>query len=137
MTREEAKRELKPIKDMESDIRAVEEEIERLMAIATKMTPTYDGLNVTGTTKNRLEEAVVKINEYRSRLSRLILNSLDYKNRCLNKVSQIEPASLRKILILYYFQDLTIEETAEKIEKSERYTYTMYETALDEYCKIS
>ena len=136
MTRDEAKKELKPIKDIESDIRAVEEEIERLMAIATKMTPTYDGLNVTSSERNRLEEAIVKIDQYRSRLSRLILDSLDYKNRCLNKVTQIEPASLRKILILYYFQNLTIEETAEKIEKSERYTYTMYETALDEYCKI-
>jgi hypothetical protein len=136
MTREQAKRELKPVKEIESDIRAVEQEIERLMALATKMTPSYGGLNVSGPERNRQEEAIIKINEYKSRLSKLVLDSIDYKVHCLNKVQQIQPMSLRKVLILYYFQNLTMEETAEELDRSERYTYTMYESALDEYCKI-
>ena len=104
MTREEAKRELRPIKEMESDIRSVELEIERLMAVATKLTPSYDVNGGTPTHKNKIEEALIKIDEYRTRLSKLLLESIDYKNRCLNKISLIEPASLRKPLILYYFQ---------------------------------
>ena len=81
MTREDAKRELRPIKEMESRIRSIEEEIERLMAVVTKMTPNYDANKVTGTPKNKIEEATIKIEEYRSKLSKLLLNSLDYKNR--------------------------------------------------------
>ena len=136
MTRREAKKELKPIKEMESDIRAVELEIERLMTLATKMTPNYNPIGSSGTT-NKVEEAVIKIEDYKSRLTTLVMESLVRKNECLNKVAKIEPASLRKILLLYYFHNLTLEKTAEVIGKSPRWTYEMYLTALDEYCKIS
>ena len=136
MTRKEAKKELRPIKEMERDIRSVEDEIERLMAVATKMTTNYDGINVQGTPTNKMEEAVIKVEKYRAKLSSLILKHLDYKNKCLDKVEQIQPKSLQKILIYYYFQDCTLEETAEKIERSYQWTYEMYKTALDEYSKI-
>lgn len=136
MTVKEAKRELRPIKEMEKDIRSVEEEIERLMAVATKMTTNYDGINVQGTPSNKMEEAVVKIEQYRSKLSTMMLKHLDYKNQCLNKVEKIRPKSLQKLLIYYYFQDCTLEETAEKIERSYQWTYEMYKTALEEYAKI-
>jgi len=136
MTVKEAKKELRPIKEMEKDIRSVEEEIERLMAVATKMTANYDGINVQGSPTNKMEEAVIKIEKYRSKLSALVLKHLDYKNRCLNKVEQIQPKSLQKLLIYYYFQDLTLEQTAEKIDRSYQWTYTMFITALEEYAKI-
>ena len=136
MTRKEAKRELKPIKDMERDIRSVELEIERLMAVATKMTTNYDGINVQASPRNKIEETMVKVEEYRSRLSNMLLKHLDYKNKCLNKVSQIQPPSLRKILIYYYFQDKTLEQTAEMIDKSARWTHDMYDMALDKYSEI-
>ena len=137
MTRKEAKRELKPIKDMEKDIKSVELEIERLMAVATKMTTNYDGINIQSSPRNKIEETMVKVEEYRSRLSNMLLKHLDYKNKCMNKVSQIQPPSLRKILIYYYFQDNTLEETAELIGKSARWTHDMYDTALDKYSEIS
>ena len=136
MTREEAKRELRPIKEISKDIESVELEIERLMAVAMKMTPSYDANKVSGTQHNKIEEALIKVEEYRGRLRHLVVKSLDYKNKCLAKVSQIEPASLQKILILYYFQDMTLEKTAEKIERSYQWTYEMYCSALDEYAKI-
>ena len=136
MTVKEAKRELLPIKEMEKDIRSVEEEIERLMAVATKMTTSYDGINVQGTPSNKMEEAVIKMEKYRAKLSSLMLRHLDYKNQCLNKVEQIQPKSLQKILIYYYFQDCTLEQTAEKIDRSYQWTYEMYKTALEEYSKI-
>ena len=137
MTREEAKRELKPIKEMESDIRSVELEIERLMTVATKMTPSYDVNGGKPTHTNKIEEALIKIDDYRARLSKLLLDSIDYKNRCLNKISRIEPATLRKLLILYYFQNKTLEQTSEILEKSYQWTYELYTSALDEYAKIS
>ena len=133
MTREEAKKELKPIKEMESDIRSVELEIERLMAVATKMTPSYDVNGGNPAHTNKIEEALIKIDEYRTRLSKLLLESIDYKN----KISLIEPASLRKPLILYYFQDKTLEQTSEILGKSYQWTYELYTSALDEYAKIS
>lgn len=137
MTRDEAKRELRPLKEMDNDIRAVEEEIERLMAIATKMTPVYDTDKVNNSFHNKIEDALIRVEEYRTKLTKLVLKNLDYKNKCLNKVSRISPASLQKFLVYYYFQNMTLEQMAEKIGHSSRYTYTMYEAALDEYSKIS
>ena len=136
MTRREAKKELTPLKDMAKDIKAVEEEIERLMTVATKMTATYDPINVTGTPKNKMEEAIIKLEDYKGRLSNLVLEDLAYKNKCLDKVYQIEPKSLQKLLIYYYFQNYTIEKTAELLDKSTRWTYEMLMTALDKYSEI-
>ena len=136
MTRKEAKRELTPLKDMAKDIKAVEDEIERLMTVATKMTTTYDPINVTGTPKNKMEEAILQLEDYKTRLSKLVLDDLAYKNKCLDKVYQIEPKSLQKLLIYYYFQNYTIERTAELIDKSPRWTYDMLMTALDKYAEI-
>lgn len=136
MTRKEAKNELRPIKDMESDIRTIELEIERLMTVATKMTPNYNPVGGSSQ-KNKIEEAVIKIEEYKTRLTKMTLKSLDYKNECLNKIMRINPTSLQKFLILYYFQGMTIEEMAEVIDKTPRWTYELFCTALDEYSKIS
>ena len=122
---------------MEKDIRSVEDEIERLMAVATKMTTTYDPINVTGSPKNKLEEAIVKLEDYKDRLSKLVLENLAYKNRCLDKVYQIEPKSLQKILLYYYFQNYTLEKTAELLDRSYQWTYELFTTALDKYAEIS
>lgn len=136
MTRKEAKRELRPLKDMAKDIQSVEDEIERLMAVATKMTTTYDPVNVSGTPDNKMEKAIVKLADYKDRLSNLVIEDLEYKNKCLDKVEKIEPRSLQKILIYYYFQNYTLEKTAEMIGKSVRWTYEMYLTALDKYSEV-
>lgn len=136
MTQEEARRELRIVKDMERDIRAVELEIERLMALATKMTPSYDPNHVQTGKNNRIEDALIQVEKYRERLSHLLLESVDYKNRCLNRVAKIRPKSLQSVLIYYYFQDNTLEKTAELLGKSYQWTYTIFTTALDEYSKI-
>lgn len=136
MTQQEAKKELRPIKEMEHDIKAVELEIERLMAVATKMTPSYEP-RTSGGGRNKIEEALIQVEEYRLRLSNLITESLDYKNRCLDKVRKIEPQSLQTVLFSYYFMNNTMEKTAELMEKSYQWTYTMFLSALDEYCRIS
>lgn len=135
MTRKEAKNELKPIKDIEARIKTTELEIERLMAVATKMTPSYNADKPTNSYHNRIEEAIVKIEEYRGKLSRQVLRSLDYKNKCLAKIERIRPESLQKFLLLYYFQGKTIEQIAEIIDKTPRWTYELFCTALDEYAK--
>ena len=137
MTREEAKRELRPIKDMEADIKSVELEIERLMTVATKMTPVYDSQKISGTHANKIENALIKIDEYRGRLANLLLESVQYKADCLEKVKNIEQITLRTILRLYYFEDCTMEQIAERIDKTPRWTYELYLTALDEYAKKS
>jgi len=136
MTLDEAKKELRPIKEMDKDIKAVELEIERLMTIATKMTPSYE-YRTSGSQKNRIEEALIQIEEYRGRLANKIVESIDYKSKCLEKVNRIRPKTLQTVLMYYYFMDYTMEKTAEAIQKSYQWTYTIYQSALDEYCKIS
>lgn len=137
MTKEDAKRELQPLKSIDRDIKAVEQEIERLMTVATKMTTNYDPINVSGTPRNKLEDVIIKMDEYKSNLSKYLLNYLDRKNECLNKVQKIEIGTLRTILIYYYFQNKTLEQTAELINKSYQWTYELFQDALEEYCKIS
>ena len=136
MTRKEAKNELRPVKDMEKDIKTIEQEIERLTVIATRMTPSYDADKISTAQRNRIEEAVIRMVEYKDRLTGMMLKSLEYKNRCLNKIQRIEPQSLQKFLIYYYYQGRTIEEISEMIDKTPRWTYELFCAALDEYAKI-
>lgn len=137
MTILDAKKELKPIKEKEKDIKAVELEIERLMAVATKMTTGYSPINISGTPENRLENALMEIEDYRGRLSSILIEHIKYKNKCLEKVRMIEPVHLQKVLIYYYFNDFTLEKTAELLELSYQGTYNMFRRALSKYCRIS
>lgn len=136
MTREEAKQELWPVKGMKHSIKPIELEIERIMTLATKMTAGYDIINTSGH-KSKIEEAVEKLEEYWNRLSTMVRRDVDYKNRCLDKVEKIKSRTLREILVYYFFMDFTLEKTAEKIGKSYQWTYELYKSALDEYCKVS
>ncbi len=136
MTRQEAKEELWPVKGMKHSMKPIELEIEKIMTTATKMTASYDTIS-TGGHKSKVEEAVVKLEEYWERLSTMIHRDVDYKNRCLDKVEQIKSRTLREILIYYFFMDNTLEKTAERIGKSYQWTYELYKSALDEYAKIS
>ena len=137
MTREEAKKELRFLKTLDVDIRAAEQEIERLMTVATKMTTNYDPVNISGTPRNKLEDVIIKMDAYKANLNKYLLNYLDKKNECLNKVQKIETGTLRSILIYYYFQNKTLEQTAEEINKSYQWTYELFQDALDAYCEIS
>jgi hypothetical protein len=137
MTPKEAKKELAPLKDMAKDIKSVEDEIERLITIATKMTTSFDPVNIVGAPKNKMEDALMKLEDYRLRLSNLLMEDIAYKNRCLDIVYRIEPKSLQKILLYYYFQDNTMEKTAELIGKSYQWTYELYKSALKKYAEIS
>jgi len=137
MTRKEAKNELREIRSMDSRIRSIELEIERIEAVATKMTPNYDANKVTGGYHNKIEEALIKKEDYRKRLANWMLRQLDYKNKCLNKIEQIQPASLQQFLVYYYFDGFTMEQIAENVNRTPRWTYELFCSALDEYAKIS
>ncbi len=137
MTRKEAKNELRPIRQMDSRIKSIELEIERLDAVATKMTPSYDANKVSNSYRNKIEEAIIKKEEYKTRLAKKLLEQLDYKNKCLNKIEKLGTGSLQQILTLYYFRSLTMEQVAEFMGKSPRWTYDLFCTALDEYAEIS
>ena len=137
MTKKEAKEELQEIRYMDSRIRSIELDIERIEAIAMKMTPSYDGVNTSGSHKNKIEEALIKKEEYKSKLARWMIKELEYKDRCLTKVRQIQPESLQQFLLFYYFDGLTIERISEIINKTPRWTYELFSTAIEEYAKIS
>lgn len=125
------------MKEMSKDIKSIEDEIERLLTVATKMTTSYEIVPSSGTPKNKIEEALVKLEDYRNRLSNQVLDCIEYRTRCLVKLEQIQPKSLQQVLRYYYFQNQTLEKTAELLDRSYRWTYEIYLSALDQYAKIS
>ena len=135
MTVDEAKKELRYIKDIEKDIKSVELEIERLMATATKMTPSYDGVSSSGGHKDKIADTLARVEDFRSRLTNLMNESLDAKNKCIGKLENVESNTLRSILRYYFFMDFTLEKTAEMIDRSYKLTYVMYQSAIEEYAE--
>lgn len=135
MTIQEAKKELMVIKTYQKDIESVEEEIEKYRAIATRMTQSFDSISVQTSPRNRLEESLIKIEEYTSRLSKILIELLEYKEKCLAVVERIELPTLRTVLLNYFFANNTLERTAEKMGHSYQWTYDLYVSALEEYCK--
>lgn len=136
MTIQQAKMELKEIKVLQADIDVVNEEIEMLYGTITRMTSSLDKLGVQSSSQNRLEETLIKIDKYRTRLQKLVGEMISHKEKCLAIVEKIEPKTLRTILMYYYFQNHTLEQTAEYLNHSYQWTYDLFTSALEKYCEL-
>lgn len=132
----EAKRELKVIKEIQADIDSVNNEIERLYTTITKMTTATDCQRIKSASDSRVEETLEKIDKYRSRLVPLVNEMVEYKDRCMRTIEKVQPNTLRTILIYYYFQNNTLEKTAEMLGHSYQWTYALFTSALEKYCAV-
>lgn len=124
------------LKEIDNLINANQEEVDRLRAIAEKTTSRIKEVNVMESSGNRMEDTIIKIVELENEINEEIDRLIDIKVDARRIVNQIEKIQYRTILIKYYFQNKTFEQTAVEMDKSYQWICELHGRALKEFSDI-
>lgn len=105
---------LQSVKKLDQLIDAKNAERERLMAIATSVSPRVpDGMPMsnTGTVSKKIEDTVCRLVDLDREINGIIDRYIDCKQAVINKLEKL-PANEYGVLHRYYIQHMTYEEIA-------------------------
>ena len=96
----------------EREVRLLMEEKERLLALATKVTPSYSGETKGSGSGSRVESAAEKIDACKAEIDQALLAQMDIRREITAKIRDIPGQALREVLRRYYILGMTWEEVA-------------------------
>jgi hypothetical protein len=132
-----AKTYLNQIRKAEIKITDGLEELERLNALATKVTSAMDGEAVSGSKNpDKMADAVCKIIKLQEEINRDVDKYVDIKSEALELLSQIENPTHYKILHSRYVLYKTWEQIACEIGFTYQWVCQLHGVALQEFEKI-
>lgn len=96
----------------EREVRLLMEEKERLLALATKVTPSYSGEAKGSGSGDRMGAAVDKVVQCEEEINEAIDAAVDVRREVIEKILTIPDQTLRQVLRRYYILGMTWEEVA-------------------------
>jgi DNA-directed RNA polymerase specialized sigma subunit len=132
----DAKTYLHQIKDLDKLINTYQDEIDMLMTRVTSTTQRIKEVNVMTSKENTFDETIAKIIDLRNEINDLIDKYVDMKNAARKIVEQIPQINYQIVLIKYYFQNKTYEQTAVEMNMSYQWICELHKKALKEFEKI-
>lgn len=132
----DAKGYLRQIKDMDNLINTYQDEIDVLMTMATSTTQHIKEVNVMTSHENQFEDTMAKIIDMRNEINELIDKYVEMKIFARRIVEQIQPFNYQTVLLKYYFQNKTFEQTAVEMNMSYQWICELHGRALTEFEKI-
>lgn len=132
-----AKRYLQQIRHYDSNINTKLEELHRLKAMTTKITPTLKPDVVSGGgTQDKLAEAMTKIIDLEAEINREIDFFVDARKVVTATIDKVEDARLHTVLNMRYVQFKTWEQIACYMGRSYQWVCKLHGTALQVVEKI-
>lgn len=132
-----AKRYLQQVRHCDLRINAKLEELERLKALVTKITPSPKRDAVSGGgNQDKLSEAVAKIVDLEAEINREIAFYIDARKRVTKTIDKVGDAKLQSVLIMRYIQFKTFEQIAADMHYTYRWVCMMHGMALQAVEKI-
>lgn len=133
-----AKRYLQQIRRLDTKINRDIEELHRLKAMVTKITPTLkpDVVSGGGGTQDKLAEAMAKIIDLEAEINREIDRLVDARTAVTATIDKVEDARLHTVLNMRYVQFKTFEQIAADMNYTYRWVCIMHGRALQEVEKI-
>jgi hypothetical protein len=132
-----AKRYLQQIMRLDTKINRDIEELHRLKAMATKITPTLKQDVVSGGgTQDKLAEAMSKIIDFEEEIKREIDCFVDARKAVTATIDKVEDARLHTVLNMRYVQFKTWEQIACYMGRSYQWVCKLHGTALQVVEKI-
>lgn len=132
-----AKRYLQQIRRLDTKINRDIEELHRLKAMVTKITPTLKQDVVSGGgSQDKLAEAMSKIIDFEAEINREIDFFIDARNAVTATIDKVEDARLHKVLNMRYVQFKTWEQIACYMGRSYQWVCKLHGTALQVVEKI-
>ena len=96
----------------EREVQLLMEEKERLLALATRVTPSYSGEAKGSGSGDRMGAAVDKIVQCEEEINEAIDAAVDVRREVIEKILTIPDQTLRQVLRRYYILGMTWEEVA-------------------------
>lgn len=132
-----AKRYLQQIRRLDTKINRDIEELHRLKAMTTKITPTLKPDVVSGCgTQDKLAEAMSKIIDFEAEINREIDCFVDARKAVTATIDKVEDARLHTVLNMRYVQFKTWEQIACYMGRSYQWVCKLHGTALQVVEKI-
>lgn len=117
--------------DTKAEIDALNQAIENVEAIATKMTPSMSGMPASSCDVSRkIESAAIKAAEFLDKLYDRQRILIEQKQQALEAINQLEAQTHRTILIERYINGMHFEDIAEKLMYDTSTVYKIHRLAL-------
>lgn len=129
MTSAEKKRLLEQYRNIEAEIRRQKEEYDRVLTVATHITPELTGMPKGGN-GDRVAEAAERLAEISGALADETKKLCRMRGRLLRMIGSVKDARLRLLLNLRYIDGLPLTEVAEKMNYSYAQTRRLHGEAL-------
>lgn len=123
------------LKDVDNLISTYQEEADMLMTRLTSTTQRIKEVNVISSQKNQFDDTIAKVLDLRNEINAQIDKYVDMKAKARKIVEKIQPLKYQTVLIKYYFQNKTFEQTAVEMGKSYQWVCELHGRALQEFEK--
>lgn len=123
------------LKDVDNLISTYQEEADMLMTRLTSTTQRIKEVNVISSQKNQFDDTITKVLDLRNEINAQIDKYVDMKAEARKIVEKIQPLKYQTVLIKYYFQNKTFEQTAVEMGKSYQWVCELHGRALQEFEK--
>jgi DNA-directed RNA polymerase specialized sigma subunit len=123
------------LKDVDNLISTYQEEADMLMTRLTSTTQRIKEVNVISSQKNQFDDTIAKVLDLRNEINAQIDKYVDMKAEARKIVEKIQPLKYQTVLIKYYFQNKTFEQTAVEMGKSYQWVCELHGRALQEFEK--
>lgn len=132
----DAKEYLEQLKKIDDLIKSLEEEYDKLVTRATNTAVKYrDVIAHSGECSSPQEQNGPEMAEYSSKIKQMQKELNASKNRAMDVIRQIHPIKYQLILIKYYIQNKTIEQSAEEMDMTYRWAAELKKRAVKEFAK--
>ena len=122
---------LKDGRNLNFEIRALKEARSRALNAAVGGAVDYGAERVQISNGNSTERLFVSYSQYSAELEQRISELEDYQNEMLKLINNIPNSTYRTLLIEYYINCKSWKNVSGILDKSNRYTQTMHEKALE------
>lgn len=123
------------LKDVDNLISTYQEEADMLMTRLTSTTQRIKEVNVISSQKNQFDDTIAKVLDLRNEINAQIDKYVGMKAEARKIVEKIQPLKYQTVLIKYYFQNKTFEQTAVEMGKSYQWVCELHGRALQEFEK--
>lgn len=114
----------------EREVRLLMEEKERLLALATRITPSYSGEAHGSGSGSRVESAAEKIVQCEEGINRAIDEAVDLRAEIKSAINALPDTRLRELLVRRYLLGQKWEQVAWEMDLEFRQTFHLHNRAL-------
>ncbi len=125
-----AKEYLEQYRTLDAEIESKREQIERITAIATKVSPSSDGLSSSGDVSDRVGKAAAKLVDLQREIASDVERLVALKIEIRTQINSIHLPAYRYILEEHYFNFKSFDVIGEEIGYSRMQVCRMHGTAL-------